>query len=496
MISLPTDDKGKRRWLYFISIAYVFLLSYLITNEDYWGFFIPGAVILAGMFMLSLDWVWFLAVMATPLAVNIKDLDMGVGVSLPSEPLMFGLMVVFFLKLLYERAYDKRILHHPLTIIIFVQLAWMTLVSFTSEIPMVSIKYMISRIWFVVPFFFMAVLIFRKQITISRFIWAYGIPLALVVIITTFRHSAYGFSEKTGHWIMTPFYNDHTAYGAILAMMIPPFTVLAFHKAQKKSLRLLSLALLIILGIGLFLSYSRAAWIGTIAGILTALIIWWKIKFRWIFLTIATILAIFFTFQHQILDRLEKNKQDSSANFVEHVRSISNISSDASNLERINRWQAALRLFEERPLFGWGPGTYQFVYAPYQMLKEKTIISTNAGDKGNAHSEYIGPLAEQGFPGLIIVLVLFCMVIYHGIRIRRKLTNSFLRALILSVTIGMITYFTHGFLNNFLDTDKLSVPFWAFIAMIVAIDVYHVDKEEENKEVSSKDDSVENLNRQ
>ena len=137
-----------------------------------------------------------------------------------------------------------------------------------------------------------------------------------------------------------------------------------------------------------------------------------------------------------------------------------------------------------------------FRSAPYQMLKEKTIISTNAGDKGNAHSEYIGPLAEQGFPGLIIVLVLFCMVIYHGIRIRRKLTNSFLRALILSVTIGMITYFTHGFLNNFLDTDKLSVPFWAFIAMIVAIDVYHVDKEEENKEVCSKDDSVENLNRQ
>jgi hypothetical protein len=38
---------------------------------------------------------------------------------------------------------------------------------------------------------------------------------------------------------------------------------------------------------------------------------------------------------------------------------------------------------------------------------------------------------------------------------------------------------THGFLNNFLDTDKLSVPFWGFTAIIVALDVYHTGKAEE-----------------
>ena len=43
-----------------------------------------------------------------------------------------------------------------------------------------------------------------------------------------------------------------------------------------------------------------------------------------------------------------------------------------SNLERINRWQSAFRLFKERPILGWGPGAYQFVYAPYQKAKEKT----------------------------------------------------------------------------------------------------------------------------
>jgi putative inorganic carbon (HCO3(-)) transporter len=33
-------------------------------------------------------------------------------------------------------------------------------------------------------------------------------------------------------------------------------------------------------------------------------------------------------------------------------------------------------------------------------------------------------------------------------------------------------------LNNFLDTDKAFVPFWGFIAMLVAIDVYHKKKGE------------------
>ena len=41
-----------------------------------------------------------------------------------------------------------------------------------------------------------------------------------------------------------------------------------------------------------------------------------------------------------------------------------------------------------------------------------------------------------------------------------------------------MTYYIHGFLNNFLDTDKAAVPFWGFVAIIVALDVYHNKKPE------------------
>lgn len=39
--------------------------------------------------------------------------------------------------------------------------------------------------------------------------------------------------------------------------------------------------------------------------------------------------------------------------------------------------------------------------------------------------------------------------------------------------LGLFTYFVHGVLNNYLDTDKASAPFWGFIAVLVAVDLYH-----------------------
>ena len=140
-------------------------------------------------------------------------------------------------------------------------------------------------------------------------------------------------------------------------------------------------------------------------------------------------------------------------------------------------------MFVEKPLVGWGPGTYQFEYAPFQRSKEKTIISTNLGDQGNSHSEYIGPLAESGIPGLLSVLFILVTVIYTGLKVYRKAKSNQTRLLALSATLGLITYFVHGTLNNFLNTDKASVPFWGFVAIIVALDLYYSSEEEIHQQI-------------
>jgi O-antigen ligase len=181
--------------------------------------------------------------------------------------------------------------------------------------------------------------------------------------------------------------------------------------------------------------------------------------------------------------QLERNNQDSSDNLTEHVESISNVSSDASNLERLNRWNAALALFLERPIVGWGPGSYQFVYAPFQQSKNRTIISTNNADGGNAHSEYLGPLAEQGILGLIWVLGLLGFCLHWGFRLQRVLIRSEDRLLAMGVFLGLMTYFVHGVLNNYLDTDKASALFWGYFAIMLALDLQSSSSKKSNESV-------------
>ncbi|MDP4226157.1 MAG: hypothetical protein Q8910_07245, partial [Bacteroidota bacterium] len=96
----------------------------------------------------------------------------------------------------------------------------------------------------------------------------------------------------------------------------------------------------------------------------------------------------------------------------------------------------------------------------------------NSGDMGNAHSEYIGPLTESGVLGTLTYLTVLITAIYTGIKVYSRSSRRAVKIFVLSVVLGLTTYAIHGFVNNFLDTDKASVPFWAFMAIIVALDVY------------------------
>ncbi|HKK81922.1 MAG TPA: O-antigen ligase family protein, partial [Prolixibacteraceae bacterium] len=197
-----------------------------------------------------------------------------------------------------------------------------------------------------------------------------------------------------------------------------------------------------------------------------------KIRFKTLAITGISLILLVFAFQNQILMKLEQNSTDSSTNLTEHISSMTNISTDASNLERINRWQSALAMFEEKPVFGWGPGTYAMNYAPFQLTGQRTIISTNAGDGGNAHSEYLGALSESGVPGMLSFMLIIIVVLYTAINAYTRTNNKRLKTLLIASIAALVTYYTHSFLNNFLDTDKVAVPFWGFTAIIVAIDIY------------------------
>ena len=442
--------------------------------------FVPMALLVIWLFLTKLETGFLLMTLLTPFAVNMALIP-GMELSMPVEPMMILFSGIFLFRVLLTRSYDLRLLRHPVTLLLLASLTWMLFTSITSEMPWVSIKYTLSRLWFVVPFFFAASQFFQSHQRIRQFFWAYAIGLGVVILIATSKTLGNFSDLQTLHRVMRPFYNDHTAYGCVIALMLPAAFYFIFSRGQRGWLRVLTFLLFAGLCIGLFFSYCRAAWISVIGAIGVYFLIRMGMKVKWMVLLFALGVGVFFVYQSDVLYKLGKNHQDSSYTLADQVKSISNISTDASNLERLNRWASALRMWKESPVLGCGPGTYQFLYAGYQRSYQLSTISTNAGDLGNAHSEYIGPMTEQGVPGVALVALLFLATFATGVRIYRTAEDPHTARMALAFTLALLTYYIHGVFNNFLDTDKLSVPFWGFTAVIVALDVYSEKKEPQKK---------------
>ncbi|MCB0754405.1 MAG: O-antigen ligase family protein [Flavobacteriales bacterium] len=465
--------------IYTVGGLFALLNAVLIAYEFYYAALLPVILVVALLAFFALDKLVLLVVFLTPLSVNLTDIGLGVGLALPTDPLLFGVMLMFILKLIAEQKFDKRISDHPVTLAIIINLVWLGITTATSEMPMVSLKFLVSRLWYVITFYFVTTQIFRNFKNIRLYLGAYITAFVGIICYTIIHHGMYGFMEQPAHWVMSPFFNDHTSYGAVLAMFYPLLVGLVFSNQYSRSWKVVFIGLLALFTMALILSYTRAAWVSLIGAFGVFMIMKLRIRFTTV-LTLAVVFvgALILSWE-TIVMKLEQNRQDSSAELTEHVQSITNISTDASNLERLNRWGSAWRMFKERPFVGWGPGTYMFQYAPFQLSSEKTIISTNAGDAGNAHSEYIGPLSESGVFGMLSFIIVVIAVLYYAIILYPKIKNAEHRLYLMSLLLGLITYLIHGMLNNFLDTDKASAPFWGFIAAIVAIEVYHTRTEEE-----------------
>ncbi|MDX5326533.1 MAG: O-antigen ligase family protein [Bacteroidota bacterium] len=464
------------RWIFGIGGLFLILNTVFIATEFYLGLALPFIIAIAGLAVFRLDKLLLLAVMTTPISVTLNYENFNLGLSLPTEPIFAGITLLVILRFLQNGKVNFRVLKEPLSIIIILNICWFILTSMTSVLPLVSLKYTIVRIWFVIPLYFIMIQVLRERKNIEPFFWLYLIPLSLVCLYTMAVHSQYDFSKSTSTWVMFPFYKEHTSYGAALAMYVPVIVGLFMIKGRGVPYRVGAFVLGLILIMATILSYTRAAWVSLVAAFVVFILVHYRVRVLYVVMLALLGLGILWANWGSIEEKFQANTAVSSDDLSQHVASISNISTDASNTERINRWKSAMRMFEERPVFGWGPGTYMFRYAPFQKPWEKTIISTNAGNRGNAHSEYIGPLAETGVIGLLLVLAFVTGIAITGVRTYYRMPDRKMRIYVLVAFLGLVTYFTHGFLNNFLDMDKLAVPVFGFCAMIVSAKIYHAEE--------------------
>ena len=180
--------------LVLFTALFVIVNSVLLANEFFWLGLLPVVLAIVFLAFFSLEKLLLLIVFCTPFSFSLENLDFGgIGMFVPTEPLLFGVLLLFFLKLFSGEKLDKKLLAYPITNAIFFYLIWIGFTITTSAMPIISFKFLLSRLWFIVPFYFLAIPLFMQKKNIRNLLWLFLIPLSVVILITSYKHSLFYF---------------------------------------------------------------------------------------------------------------------------------------------------------------------------------------------------------------------------------------------------------------------------------------------------------------
>ncbi len=444
---------------------------------------LPVALLVSYLFFLNIKLGFYITAFIVPFSINVKYISVGISVNTPLDPFLFLLALSTIYKLL-TKGVNRKILTHPLSILIVVFCCLLVSSSIYSSRPLISIRIILQTLTYIIPAYWGVIILSQEDpLFIKRVLKLVLFSFGIICFINFFRHSNYNFGRSYSWFIANPFYSDHTIYATMASFMIPiAFIFSVWYFRRNTFLFYYNLFLLLCCFSGLILSYSRAAMIGVLIAFCFYFYIRLKISWWVIILFFCSIVIFVILDREQLAMSVKRNRADSKTmktNLADQVKSISNVSSDVSNLERLNRWNSALRMIKEHPYTGFGYGMYQFEYFPYQKASEMTQISVrnpqpvyHAGTGGTAHSEYLLLSSENGiFTGLIYVCLLITSVYYSIKNIALIPSSNQNYYLSFAIVMGITTYIVHGFFNNFLDTSKICFIFFAFLASITSINI-------------------------
>lgn len=410
------------------------------------------------IFPLRFRTAWLLLVLGIPWASEVFQTDT-LTLTLPTDGfailggLFIGLYILFSPGIL-SHIWQASILRWAI-----LYLSWLGITIAFSTDPTVSLKFWLSQSAYFVTFGIGAYLWMRRASEdeyplLSKLLLVSGI---IVLGLCVSEHIQAGGTRATVNKSIAPFMREHTVYGAYSAWF---FVMSIVFFALRPGL--LTAVAMIISGAALFLSYSRGGWLSAIL----ALGIWGSIEilrrlspavrfFLVATITLGVLIGGLFMmgYNPEVLRFRAKQRLGEAG---EHFVSSFDIKKNPSNMERVNRWYAALQMIEERPLTGFGGNTFVQEYSAYQRSLTRTAISVEMGEVGGAHSEYLTAAAELGIPGLLLLLGIYFTTLLVGIRGMWRADTTAHRWKYALFTIPLLSYYLHGFINNFMDHGHIA----------------------------------------
>ena len=135
-----------------------------------------------------------------------------------------------------------------------------------------------------------------------------------------------------------------------------------------------------------------------------------------------------------------------------------NFSEDESSIQRIEFYNTAIDLIKQKPLFGFGLGSWKYESLSYSSLKNETILVPYY-----THNDFLQTFVEMGILGFIIYLSFFIKI---GFEIFKKFK---LDSFYFYSGIALVVFFGNTMLNFPVHRSQEIIPFMIFSALILSI---------------------------
>lgn len=454
----------------FISFILISLLALFfgIAFDFYIAFGFPFAILLGFIAITDFQKLFYLLLAILPFSIEVY-LPGGLGIDLPAEPMMIFLTGITILYLFGARKIEGlQSIRNPITILILLHLSWILITALHAEDMQIGLKFFAAKIWFIVPFFVLPVILGNKSGFYENFFWIMLSVLLGCMVYVNFRHALTGFSFAEINSCVSPIFRNHVNYASVMVIFLP-FVWAMYNKYAVGSFKryFLGFVFLFFL-VSIYLTYTRAAQ----GAVLIAAGAYFIVRFRLIrySLMLAAIGAVFVVYSllhnNQYIYMAPDFEKTVSHEKFDNLIEATIQMEDISTMERFHRWVAGYNMIVERPMMGFGPGNFYSNYRPYTVYSFETYVSDNP-DRSGIHNYYLMTLVEQGFIGLIILAILLSVILLKGESLYHSIKDPDRKRIVMASLMSIIVILSIMVVNDLLEALKIGSLFFLFVSFLV-----------------------------
>ena len=277
-----------------------------------------------------------------------------------------------------------------------------------------------------IPVFFIISLCIRNKKTLFTMLAVFFVDFGIDNLVAFYQH----FSGMTDRgW---GFGSSVLTISGLMVMLVPIFCVILLDKEFPNYVKAAALWALGCVGFGMYGNQSRGSWLFNMIMVPIVSLPYVMKRFIHVVAVLAALGGVIWGFSTQ-------------PQYVARFESITNTTTDGSNLGRFEVWTSSINMFKDYPAIGVGIGQWRTKYEESYRLPSETQHLYHA------HNNFIQLLSEVGILGLLGVLIFYGYIVIDNVKIwyRRRDPYS------LCAMIAVFSYvFVFGQIEYTLDNSS------------------------------------------